>query len=492
MRRGLVLPESAPEQPLAFREFIDKVRPGYRWYRHCEILADVLQRVADGRLKRLMIFMPPRHGKSELVSRLFSAYWLYRYPHQWVGVNSYGADLAYGMSRNAKDFHIAGGGSVRGDAAAVKHWETGEGGGMWAAGVGGPILGKGWHLGIIDDPLKNAEESFSEKIRSKQKEWYGSTFYTREEPTSEDDPDGALVIVQQRWHDDDLSGWLLTQETDQDDDDPERWHVVNFEAIKEAETATIPPSCTLEPDWRAVGEALCPERRPIAKLLKIGKKIGAYFFSALFQQRPRDRAGAMFPLGTLKLVDAAPAQMRAKVRYYDTASAGPGKGDWTVGVLMGAGLDGRFYVLSVVRGQWPSDERNAAIKATAESDRARYGDVSIYVERPPGLGKESTEAIIRMLAGFTAYADPVAGDKASRAEPLSAQCRAGNVSIVRGHTPAEQRDVADFLRVVHDFPFAAHDDDVDAAAGAFNRLASAPPPWRLRRAAPEPTEDDDD
>ncbi|HTE19108.1 MAG TPA: terminase family protein, partial [Armatimonadota bacterium] len=197
----------APEAPkLSFREFVDAVRPRYQWYRHCVVLADALQKVVDGEITRLMVFMPPRHGKSELVSRLFSAYYLYRHPERWVGINSYSAELAYTLSRAAREHYTRSGAGLRGDASAVKHWETGGGGGLWAAGVGGPITGKGFHAGVIDDPLKNAEEAASDTILAKQKEWYNSTFYTREEPG------GAIIVVQTRWNEGDLSGWLLAQE----------------------------------------------------------------------------------------------------------------------------------------------------------------------------------------------------------------------------------------------------------------------------------------
>jgi predicted phage terminase large subunit-like protein len=469
VRRGLTLGEDEPPARLSFRDFVTNVRPSYRWYEHCERLAAVLQRVADGEVKRLMIFMPPRHGKSELVSRLFSAYWLYRYPHQWVGLNSYGAELAYTLSRSARENFQAGGGQVKSDAAAVKHWETGGGGGLWAAGVGGPITGKGWHLGIIDDPLKNAEEAESPTIREKQKEWYGSTFYTREEPGSAGDPDGALILIQTRWHDDDLAGWLLSEESEQEA--PESWHVVSWEAIKDDAPPEFPPTCTVEPDWRREGEALCPERRPVSKLRQIAARIGEYFFASLFQQRPRPRAGALFPPGSIGIVDAAPTHLEY-VRYWDKAGAKPGKGDWTVGVLMGRSAEGRFYVVDVVRGQWPADERNKVIRQTAELDATIFGDVGIYVEQPPGLAKESTDAVVRLLAGFSVRADPVNKDKVERAEPLSAQCRAGNVSVVRSDNTKA------YLAVMHAFPFGQHDDDVDASSGAFNKLAQyAPATW---------------
>lgn len=466
-QRGLKVPPQAPPKTLSFREFVEKVAPHYRWYKHCEVLAGVLQRVADGKLKRVMIFMPPRHGKSELASRLFPAYWLHRYPRQWVGLASYGAELAYNLSRNARENFQRGDGQIKGDAAAVKHWETEQGGGMWAAGVGGPILGKGWNLGVIDDPIKNATEAASDTLRETQREWYDSTWYTREEPNNDGDPDGALVVINQRWRDDDLSGWLLEAETSEDDpEDAEHWHVVCFEAIKEETPYPVPGTCTLEPDWRQPGEALCPERRPLRKLERIAKRIKEYFWSALFQQRPRPREGGMFQVGWFQVVGASPAKM-TRVRYWDKAGAKPGKGDWTVGVLMGRCDDGLFWIEDVVRGQWPADERNKLILATAESDRQQHGNVKQWVEQVPGLGKEATDAVIRMLAGFNAEGHPARGKKEERAEPFSAQCRAGNVRMIRAKWNIP------FLAVLCAFPHGNHDDDVDASSGAFNKLAES-------------------
>ena len=178
---------------LDFRSFVHRANPLFRFYDHCELLADVLERVASGEIKRLLIQLPPRHSKSEMVSRLFSAYYLLKHPNHFVGVNSYSAELAYTLSRAARENFKEVGGNIKDDVQAVKHWETPEGGGMWAAGVGGSITGKGFHLGIIDDPLKNAEEANSEIIREKQKEWYSSTFYTRAEP------DAAIIVIQTRW-----------------------------------------------------------------------------------------------------------------------------------------------------------------------------------------------------------------------------------------------------------------------------------------------------
>lgn len=451
-------PQKQTGRPLTFASFVDLVSNGkYQWYPHCVRKARLLQRVADGELLRLIILEPPRHGKSELVSRLFSAYFLYRYPEQWVGINSYAADLAYTFSRAAKDNYLYADGAIRGDASAVKHWETGKGGGMWAAGVGGPITGKGFNLGIIDDPTKNAEEAASETIRRKQKDWFDSTFSTREEPGA------AIIIIQTRWHEDDLSGYILSKE----DEEPEHWHIVHFEAIKEAEPPEYPETCTVEPDPRKEGEALAPKRYPIEKLKKSLNRIGSYFFGALFQQRPKPHEGNLFKRDWFELVTRVPSACR-RVRYWDKAGT-EGGGAFSCGVLIAFDPVARiYYIEDLVRGQWSAGRRETIIKQTAELDAAAYGkmEVSVWVEQEPGSGGlESAQATIANLAGFIIKADRPTGDKVLRARPLAAQAEAGNVKIKNAPWARE------YLDRMTAFPFGTYKDDTDATSGAFNKLA---------------------
>ena len=279
----------------SFPEFIRTTNPKYQFFDYVEELIKELEAVERGETTRLMIFMPPRHGKSELVSRLFSAWYLLRHPDRWVGINSYGADLALMMSRASRDNFVYGGGAAsrpEGSRAGfgASLWETGFGGGCWSAGVGGPITGKGAHLAIIDDPLKNDRDADSDTIRENQKDWYSSTLYTRLEPGS------ALVIVQTRWHVDDLSGWLLKREQDAEiEDEREHWRIVNAPAISEAVKPTFPVTCSVA-DWdkREPEQALCPPRYPIERLKSIRAKLPERWWDALFQQRPTVSGGSIF------------------------------------------------------------------------------------------------------------------------------------------------------------------------------------------------------
>jgi predicted phage terminase large subunit-like protein len=131
---------------------------------------------------------------------------------------------------------------------------------------------------------------------------------------------------------------------------------------------------------------------------------------------------------------------------------------------MAADDRGSYVIEDVQRGQWTAHPRNEVIKQTAHLDRDAYGSVTTYIEEPPGLAKESTDAIIRELAGFNARADRVRNDKVTRAEPFAAQCEAGNVKLIRGPWNAA------YLDELCAFPYGLHDDQVDPSSGAFNRL----------------------
>jgi predicted phage terminase large subunit-like protein len=432
-----------------FRSFIGDVKRNFVFYRHCELLTGVLERVASGAIKRLIVQLPPRHSKSEMVSRLFSAYYLKKNPHHFVGICSYSSELSFTLSRAARENYLEGGGIVKDDVFAVKHWETTSGGGAWSSGVGGSITGKGFNLGIIDDPIKSSEEAASDLIREKQRDWYASTFYTRAEP------DAAIIIISTRWHEDDLTGWLLSEETG---DTPEGWHVVCLPALSD-ELPPFPDSCTVEKDFRTgYGTALNPERYDETRLAQIRSRIGEYHFESLYQQSPTSRKGLFFDVSKLEIVNAAPADT-ARWRGWDKAGT-EGGGDFTVGVKLAKTADGIFYIEDVVRGQFGTAARDSVIRQTTAYDGK---SVKIIGEQEGGSGgKESAENFIRMLAGYSVQTEKTSGPKELRADPLSSQLNAGNVKLVRGDWNKE------FIEEFRKFPKGRHDDIVDATSLAFN------------------------
>lgn len=443
------------DRPL--RDYIDDAtHQRFRWHRHNQELDRALERVLTGELRRLMVFEPPRHGKSEQVSRLLPGKYLERYPDRWVGLTSYGATLAQNLSRSARGYFREAGGRVSGDRSSVTEWATPEGGGLWAAGVGGGITGKGAHLAIIDDPLKDRAEADSATFRERAREWYTSTLYTRLEP------DAALIVVLTRWHEVDLAGWLLDREGSEE---PERWAILDLPARAESERPEYPDSCTVLPDWRSPGEPLCPERYDDDALRKIEASVGPRDWAALYQQRPRPREGGFFKYDWFEADRFARPVEAKRIRYWDTAGT-DGSGDYTVGALLSKTPEGLFYVEDVVRGQWSPGYRDQVIRKTAEADGKQ---IPIWLEREAGVaGEDRTKATIKLLAGYRVRAEPATGSKEVRADPFAAQCEAGNVRLCRGDWNSA------YIEELVSFPNGDHDDQVDASAGAFNKLASIP------------------
>jgi hypothetical protein len=286
--------------PLTLREFIREAFPRYGFHRWAELLIERLQAVADGELGRLIVTCPPRLGKSLLVSKLFPAYFIQRHPHLFAAIASYSAELAYAHSREARHYYRLTGNLLSKDSAAVGNWLTPKRGGCIAAGVRGPFTGKGYSLGIIDDPYKGPEDAKSALQRERLIDWLRSVWLTRAEPAEVEDPNGKLrpnlsaqVIVLTRWDHQDVVAWLLEQERGEA---PQHWQVLVLPAIAEPpeDRPTFPPTCTVAADWRKPGEALCPERFPLRELLKIRARLGSYWWQALYQQRPSPAAGSIF------------------------------------------------------------------------------------------------------------------------------------------------------------------------------------------------------
>jgi predicted phage terminase large subunit-like protein len=360
-------------------------------------------------------------------------------PTQRIIIGAYNATLACKFSRKAR--RIAQSRlNLSTDRTAVEDWETLEGGGVRAVGVGGGITGQGGDLIIIDDPVKSREEAESAVYREKCWEWYTDDLYTRLEPN------GAIIIIMTRWHEDDLVGRILKSDKAGD------WTVINLPAIAEEG----------DPLGREVGEALCPERYDRAALDDIRATQGEYSFNALYQGRPSAREGSFFKVGQFHFIDASEVPpLKMAVRSWDKAAT-ENDGDFTAGVKIGRDAEWRFYVVDVVRGQWETHTRDTRIRNTAEMDGIK---VRVRGSQDPGsAGVSDAQAFRRLLAGFTVNTERETGDKQTRADPFSAQINGGNVWIVRGVWNSA------FIEEYRAFPSGTNDDQVDAGANGFNEL----------------------
>lgn len=464
--------EEATKAEKARRHLIDFVQYTFPTYVADEahhLIADKLEDCLNGKCKRLMISAPPQHGKSELASVRFPAFWLAHKPNTPIIIASYAASLAHAKSRHARNVieSLEFGElfpDINTDAAARArdHWELQQPlrGAVVAAGVGGPITGHGAMLGIIDDPFENWEQAQSKNQRRKILEWYKGTFRTRIWQ------DGVIIIIMTRWHQNDLIGELL-------DEQGEQWTMLRLPAL--AETAEVRRQNNLrnhmsptapDPLRRKPGQALCPSRFDAAELLEIKKDVGPDVFEAEYQGSPIKPGGNKFKQDWFdQFVDAAPRNAR-RVRFWDFAATEAG-GCQTAGVLIALDAERRVYIEDVVSGHWDTDRRNAIMKQTAEFDAVRLTDSPVHqrFEQEPGSsGVDAAKSVVRLMAGFPVSADRVTGSKDVRLEPLVAQCAAKNVWLVRGEWNK------DFVEELCAIPNGQFRDQADGASGALNYL----------------------
>lgn len=255
-----------------------------------------------------------------------------------------------------------------------------------------------------------------------------------------------------RWHEDDLAGRILAS------DQGHTWTVVELPAIALAD----------DPIGRAPGAALCPDRYDEQELRETERTLGPRGWNALYMQRPRPPAGAMFKREWFTIVKSIP-KIKRWVRYWDLGGASEDAGDFTAGALLGESYDGNLWLADVVHVQLTANPRNALIALTAAEDHTRFGTVRIVVEQAPGLAKEATDSLLAHLArkGYKAVADKVNRDKITRAEPLQDGAEGLKIHLLQGVWNTL------FLNELTSFPYAEHDDQVDALSGAYNQLSAA-------------------
>ena len=415
--------------------------PNFELAHHTRAIIDKLEAVERGEIKRLMIFLPPRHGKSMLTSEIFVSWYMGRHPGRYVVGASYSTDLATDFGRKVRNsiadpLHTAifPNCKLADDSGGQQKFNTTANGAYFAVGRGSGLTGRGAHLLLLDDLLKDRAEADSDVIRKGLHEWYGYVAYTRLMP------DAAIVNIQTRWHEDDLGGRQLREQ-------PDEWTVLNLPAIAEQD----------EP-FRKAGEALWPERYPLATLEKIRTVIGSAAFISLYQQRPSAVSGAVFQRLWWRTYAEPPTEFKRIVFSLDTAFKTGAENDWTVCTVWGVTANA-FYLLHL----WRQRVELPDLKRKLIELAVEWNPNAILIE-----DAASGQSLIQELRAGTTLpvrAVKVERDKVSRAHAVTPLIEAGKVFI-----PEKAPWVDAFLDETASFPNGQFDDSVDSVTQALNYL----------------------
>ena len=418
-----------------------------RWlpYRHVVEMSEVIATAVAQGNGRIIVDCPPRSGKSELISYWFLVWFLDMFPQRKIILTSYEAGLAeeFGRKvRNEMDTNPCVRTKLRQDSTAAKRFHTDQGGGMVTAGVGGPITGKGFHVGIIDDPIKNWEEAESELKREKIKKWFESTFYTRKEPGA------SIIVVATRWNEDDLSGWLLREHSDD-------WKLIHMPAISED------PARAELPDYlgRPEGVALCPERYDLEELLKIKKGVGSRVWNALYQGSPSPGEGSHWKRKFWRRWTELPVKLDEVIQSWDLTFTGKSTSDYVVGQVWGRKGSQKFLI-DQVRGQWTITQTIDQILRLS----SKYPDARRKLIENKANGPAVEELLKDKVSGLL-LVEPEGG-KVTRATACEPTLEAGDVYL-----PADEKAypwIPEFIEECAKFPHGKNDDMLDTASQAIN------------------------
>jgi len=421
--------------------------PEYQTPSHLRVLSDTLERIERGELKRLIVLMPPRHGKSELISLRFPCWYLAKHPEDYIVQAGYAESIALAHSRQARDIFIsqrmaklfpdiryrperAGQEMVVPERQAAHEWGTKQGGSYYAVGIGGGLTGRGFNIGIIDDPVKDEEEAASQTIRDKVWDWYQRVFRTRAEPGA------SIIVVMTRWHQEDLVGRLLKQA----DEDPasDQWEVLHFPAIEG-------------------NQALWPERYSIEVLRKIQSSIGSRAFESLYQGNPTVAEGQIIKREWWKYYSERPNFLRI-IHSWDTAFKDKTQNDYSVCTVWGEAQNA-YYLLDVWRDKVEFPELKRVAIALYERDMPNL----VLVE-----DKASGQSLIQELQRNTripVLPVKVDRDKIARVYAATPIIEAGKVFL-----PENAHWLFDYIEELSAFPNTEHDDQVDSTTQVLSYL----------------------
>lgn len=504
IRRELARREMARRRLVYYTtEMLPNYLPGWVHQDICRRLEKFMKDVEEERSPRLILAVPPRHGKSQLASDIFPSWVLGHHPDWPIIISSYAQELPIGFSRNIRDrigdpAHqaIFPDTKIRSDAKGVEAWKTTKDGGVKAIGVGGGLTGFGGRILIGDDLIKDAEAASSDLILKNTFDWYNMVFRSRLAPG------GGILLIGTRWHWNDPTGRVLQldeelKKSGVPDYERENWEVISYPALAEHDEYLMPDgSIELEADeltalrlLRRKGEALHPERYPASELTKIRNTFPSTQWSALYQQNPTPAEGDFFLKDDIRYRWLDPAY-RPLCRILMTADYAIGKkqrNDFTVLGVWALDSNDDLYLLEVRRGRWGTMEIANNIVAMVKSHK-----VEVYAGEQGQIHHAVWPVVQKALQAERLYPSvdetlvPVQ-DKETRARPL--QGRLQQHKLYFSYDTRDRPDIYDITeREMLQFPNGVHDDIVDMMAwGARLALNTSlpstkgPPPrksWR--------------
>jgi predicted phage terminase large subunit-like protein len=500
-RKGAPQPQSVTEKELARRTlarrrllyFTQQTQPKYSagWVHDdiCRRLERFSKAVVAGLSPRLMLLLPPRHGKSTLASVSFPAWHLGHNPTHEIVNAGYNLDLPMTFSKKVRQTFrdplyaaIFPDAQLNPESQGAEAWNLTQNGGYVAVGVGGGLTGKGAFILTIDDPIKNIEEADNINVRSVLWDWYQSTAYTRLAPG------GGVLVIQTCWNDDDLAGRL--QQMALSDPLADKFEIVKYPAIAEAyeyrdrqtlEIVRVIPTQPHPDDathelLRSPGECLHEARYPVEALLRIKANMSPRIWSALYQQAPAPDEGMYFKLENFRYQRVLPELYNRYVySAWDFAIGLKQQNDWTVGATLLQDESDTLYVTGLDRFKGDSFAIVEAILNVAEPYLARR-DVSYLIGFEDGQIFRSIEPLLKKRMSerrlFPAYEvlKPLT-DKIARGRALQGRMQQGRVVF-----PEEAAWLETARQELLRFPAGVHDDIVDALAWAVNLCIGRAPP----------------
>jgi predicted phage terminase large subunit-like protein len=447
----------------AMRSFLElNPRANFLANWHIEAMCAKMQAVRECRIKRLVVCIPPRHLKSLVASIALPAWWLGHDPSAAIINVTYGQDLSDKFARDCRTvmqaswYQQAFATRLTNTRAQLQELITSEGGYRMATSVGGVLTGRGADVILIDDSLKPSE-ALSDARRTAVNDWYDGALYSR----LNDKQKGAIVVIMQRLHEDDLVGHVLRREG---------WDLLSFPAIAEVdEEHIVQTPFGRKPFTRKAGEALQPNREPLATLEEIRATLGAYNFAGQYQQTPAPSGGGMVKEVWFQRYDttSAPKDFEQIIQSWDTANKPSELSDFSVCSTWGL-KSGHFYLLNVLRKKLNFPDLKRAVIEQREMFNA-----SVVIIEDKASGTQLLQELIEAGQSMATAFKPD-GDKIMRLHAQTATIENGFV-----HIPREAHWLADYLHEMTVFPNGRHDDQVDSTSQALAWSKLRPPGWGI-------------